>query len=110
MKLTCDMAMDLVGLYKDKVASLDSVEAIEMHLKECADCRKFYSLYDAMENRAKKAQASVPNINIGGQKYLALSKRLQKKHKQKVALMSIVAGVATTVTAISLVHIWLNRK
>ena len=42
MHITCDMAMDLAGLYKDGLASEDSTRAVEQHLKECPFCRRYY--------------------------------------------------------------------
>lgn len=42
MHITCDMAMDLAGLYQDGLASEDSARAVEQHLKECPACRRYY--------------------------------------------------------------------
>lgn len=42
MKITCDIALDLIGLYLDGEASPDSKMAVEEHLKDCESCRKYY--------------------------------------------------------------------
>lgn len=43
MKYTCDMIQDLLPLYLDGVCSEESKKAIETHLSECSDCKKFYT-------------------------------------------------------------------
>ena len=52
MHITCDMAMDLAGLYQDGLASADSVLAIEQHLKVCPACRRYYKQAAPAENVA----------------------------------------------------------
>lgn len=39
MKITCNMASDLLPLYLDDSCSADSKAALEEHLGECSDCR-----------------------------------------------------------------------
>lgn len=43
MKYTCGMIQDLLPLYLDGVCSEESKKAIETHLSECSDCKKFYT-------------------------------------------------------------------
>lgn len=41
-KITCDMCMDLMPLVQDGVASEDSIEAVELHMKSCPVCREMF--------------------------------------------------------------------
>ena len=40
MKIACDIVQDLLPLYEEDLCSAGSRMAIEMHLAECAECRK----------------------------------------------------------------------
>ncbi len=104
MNLTCDIVMDLVGLYKDKLASEDSVIAIEEHLRECPSCRKYNKMYDSVEKSvSKNIKAEQYSVEPTAMDYTNVSKRLKKRHNTNIALMAAVAGVATTLTAINIV-------
>ena len=60
MHITCDMAMDLAGLYKDGLASRDSVLAIEQHLKVCPACRRYYKQAAPAENISLPNDENLP--------------------------------------------------
>ena len=45
MKITCNLAMDLVDVYTNCVASDETVNIVKEHLRECPACRKYYSEY-----------------------------------------------------------------
>lgn len=40
--ITCGLCMDLIPLVRDGIASGDSIEAVERHVKSCAACRALY--------------------------------------------------------------------
>ncbi len=94
MNLTCDIVMDLVAVYKDKVASPDSVKAIEAHLKECRSCRQYYKSYDTINN-IRVSTAPPPEDYYQGM--TALSAKLRKKHI--ISNATIGAMVALTLSA-----------
>lgn len=91
MNITCDMAMDLVALYKDGVASEDSNEAVRAHLKTCPECRRAYSQYSADRTHAAPAPSPIPQEDLA-QKYYKLAKHLHKQHVvSTAAVLSVVA-------------------
>ena len=45
MKITCNLAMDLVDVYTNSVAREETVNIVKEHLRECPACRKYYSEY-----------------------------------------------------------------
>lgn len=47
--ITCDICEDLMPLVVDHVASEDSKRAVQMHWKECNDCREKYSDWNGVE-------------------------------------------------------------
>lgn len=49
MSLKCNIVMDLVSIYKDGLASSQTKQAVDEHLKTCRDCRLYYKQYDSVE-------------------------------------------------------------
>lgn len=99
MNLTCDIVIDLVALYKDKVASEGSVKAIEAHLKECRSCRQYYKTYDSI-NDIRIAPATPPEDYYQG--ITALSAKLRKKHIISNTTIGAIAALSLSVMAFSL--------
>ncbi len=101
MHITCDMAMDLAGLYKDGLASRDSVLAIEQHLKICPACRRYF-----------KQEITEENISFAGEEpgtseleWKAVSKRLGR-HRLLMRLATgavVAAGFGAMVTGLAVV-------
>ena len=42
-EISCDVCMDLIPLVQDGIASEDSREAVEQHIKHCESCAAYYS-------------------------------------------------------------------
>ena len=42
-EISCDVCMDLIPLVQDGIASEDSREAVEKHIKNCESCAACYS-------------------------------------------------------------------
>lgn len=61
MKITCDIALDLIGLYLDGEASPDSKRAVEEHLRECESCRKYYRTL--RKNTINQTGSNVPSLS-----------------------------------------------
>lgn len=97
MMLTCDMAMDLVSLYQDKVASEDTVRAVNLHLKNCPKCREYYRSYNSIKKLDEK-KYTVPEEEM---QYKDISVRLSKRH-------TIKTSVVTAITLASAVYVVLN--
>jgi len=97
MNLTCDIVMDLVSIYKDKLASQSSCEAIEEHLKECPACRKYYKQYDSIY-RLEPEKSDTVIADDYEQKYTALSIKLNRR--RKLAMVGMAAFACASVGAI----------
>lgn len=111
MNLPCDVVMDLVGLYKDGLASNESKAAVDEHLKECAQCRKYYKMYDSIEKSTKNQQEPVLDLDsYSDYNFSDVSKRLRKKHNRNLLLMSAIAGTAVVLTAVNLTKMLNNNK
>ena len=41
--ISCDVCLDLIPLVKDGVASIDSVNLVEEHIKSCEKCKNYYT-------------------------------------------------------------------
>lgn len=103
MNLTCDMTMDLVSVYKDGLASADTKAAVEEHLKNCPECRKFYRLYDSEGSKSPESSNDIIEMDsYSDYNYSELSKRLRKKHNRNLMLMIGIAGAAATLTAVNI--------
>lgn len=49
MNINCEMARDLLPMYKDKCLSPSSEEALREHLEGCAACRRYLHEYKARQ-------------------------------------------------------------
>lgn len=58
-EISCDMCMDLMPLVNDGVASGDSREAVEHHIKGCDACRKFYEMQEEMTQGDEEKALSI---------------------------------------------------
>jgi len=102
MNLTCDIVMDLVSIYKDKLASQSSYEAIEEHLKECHNCRKYYKQYDSINQKELEPENHNDYLqNDYMQKYTELSVKLNNRRKLIVAGMAVFACASVFAVLIS---------
>ena len=94
MNISCDMALDLITLYKDGVASEDSKKAIREHLKGCPDCARLYRNYSAALSARSAKKCAVPN-GEANEKYTHLAQDLRKR--RIVNTVSMVSAVALSV-------------
>ena len=89
------MAMDLIALYNDGLASKDSRDAVKEHLHSCPSCAKAYAGYKNAVNSNKK---SVETIELTPEelnaKYKSIAKDLHKRY-------IISTGVTLLITAMS---------
>lgn len=103
MNLTCDMTMDLVSVYKDGLASNDTKKAVEEHLKNCPECRKFYRLYDSVDSKKPDSSSDVLEMDsYSDYNYSQLSKRLRKTHNRNIMIMVGIATAAAALTAVNI--------
>lgn len=95
MKITCDMAMDLIALYSDGLASKDSREAVREHLLHCPACAKAYAGYRFSYNaQHRPVENQTPAKEELNAKYKTLAKNLYKSHV-------LSTGTTLLVTAMS---------
>lgn len=96
MKLSCDVVIDLVSLYKDKLASDDSVAAVDEHLKECPSCRRYYKQYD----KIKDLEATPVKLYHDNNHDLfnALSAKLRRRHLISTATIGSIIALSVSVT------------
>jgi len=97
MNLDCDIVMDCVSIYKDGLASENTVRAVEQHLKKCADCRRFYKQYDSINTISTKKQSACTGSS--DEKFAALSKAL-KMRRNIFAALFIAFTLVTTISVI----------
>lgn len=95
MKITCDMAMDLIALYNDGIASKDSRDAVREHLLHCPACAKAYAGYKLSSKPKHSYEATgEPTAEELKAKYKNLAKNLHKRY-------IISTGATLLVTALS---------
>lgn len=104
MKITCDLAMDLVDIYSSGAASADTKNAVDEHLKTCRSCREFYKDYRS-DMKKKKIEKQTPNLRfeangvdeeVISRTLSSLSKRLRKRQvlTTTIAAATAVFGLA----------------
>jgi len=97
MNLDCDIVMDCVSIYKDGLASEKTVKAVNEHLKECRDCRKYYKQYDSINNFTTKNQSACTGSSE--EKFAALSAALKVRRNIFAALL-VAFTLVTTISVI----------
>lgn len=95
MNLNCDVVMDLVSIYKDGAASPSTEKAVEEHLSQCRDCRRYYKQFDSLERIMTRQQ----RIEDDGKEreYLALSETLKFRRRLVTVCVAVCVGVTTAV-------------
>lgn len=103
MNLTCDICRDLIGLYKDKIASEDTVKAVNQHLKDCPDCRKYYQSYDSVKWTDTESCTVPINEEYHIKHYHDVSKRLQKRYHLYTSVVSALTLASVALITVNLV-------
>jgi len=78
MDLSCDIVLDLVALYHDKLASENSVQAINAHLKQCPSCRKAYKQYKLAEIKPTEPEIMTPEDELR-MEFQEIAKRMRNR-------------------------------
>lgn len=92
-ELSCDVIRDLLPSYAEGLASQETTEAVERHLKDCDKCKKLMSL---VISKSDKDKAGIRDID-----YL---KTIRKKNQRRV-LASILA---TGLIIAAILFIWIQ--
>ena len=90
MNINCEMAHDLLPMYKDKCLSASSETALREHLAVCPECRRYLHEYKARER---------DNVLIPSGDFSAVSKRL-RRHRTVTELAIGSAVAVLTVYAL----------
>lgn len=104
MNLTCDIVQDLVSIYKDGAASAGTAEAVEAHLKQCGDCRRYYRQYDSINRKIAAKQAE--SAGEPADEYARISAALKTRRTIYEAFLAACAAITVT----SAVFAFLLRK
>lgn len=86
MSLNCEVARDLVSLYKDGLASPVTMHEVKEHIGGCASCAAYYKEYDR-EVAAANAKASHTPPPELRKHYKALAKRMQIRDRTERAAL-----------------------
>ncbi|MBL4937856.1 zf-HC2 domain-containing protein [Clostridium sp. YIM B02515] len=90
MKISCEITKDLIPLYHDEVCSNQSRIAVEEHLQECDDCKKYLDSIDSdfiQVNTVKLAEQSKSNVLKG------IKKKLFRKNVM-ISAISVICAFA----------------
>lgn len=103
MKYSCKIIQDLIPLYSDKVCSDESVRAVEEHMEECDECKKYYRTLQ----ESNKIEKYVHTTEFQQQQVESMKQVKKEIHKKstKKGVIGIVIGVLAAVIAVY-VLIW----
>ncbi len=99
MKISCEIVKDLLPLYYDKVCSNQSRTAVEEHLQECDNCKKYLDSMNSdfiPTNAEKAAEQAKSNILKG------IKKKLLRKNVM-ISAISVICAVAVSLGVFSLI-------
>lgn len=86
MNINCEMAHDLLPMYKDKCLSPSSEKALRDHLEVCPACRRYLHEYKAKQ----KDDLFIPSGDFS-----AVSKRLRRRRTvTEIAVGATIAALA----------------
>jgi predicted anti-sigma-YlaC factor YlaD len=106
MNLTCDVVQDLVSIYKDGAASAGTAAAVEAHLKQCGDCRRYYRQYDSINRKFNAKLADIAGDPDND--YMDISAAL--KTRRMIAEVFIAVCAAITVTSVVFAFLIRRKK
>lgn len=104
MILACDTVMDLISIYKDGLASAESIKAIEAHLKDCPSCRRYYKLYDTTGLHSAGEYRQMPSDKYT-ERFVELASKLRKTHIISNAAIIGIAGLSLSLMIFNLVKL-----
>ena len=81
MGLNCEVARDLVSLYKDGLASPVTMREVKEHIGGCAACAAYYREYDREVAAAHMMDAHTQPLPDLRKRYKALAKRMQTRDR-----------------------------
>ncbi len=105
MKISCDMAIDLIPLYKDGAASDDSRHALEEHLESCSECSRIFRRYSHDIYGSPKRSYIEPTKSLE-QKYTYIANELNKRHMTNMISMILALSVSVGTA----VYLWLKYE
>jgi len=95
MKYECGMMRDLIPLVKDGMASEQSAAAVALHIAECPACREIFEA---------DAPLALPAMDESAREEISKVTRYQKRVKRRrrvfIALLSLLAAALVTVTGL----------
>lgn len=97
MSWKCDIVMDLLPLYHDKIASEASRRLVREHLKECPECRAYYRRYRPAEGLQVEFSAEFPK-KFPAEEFTLLAKRMWMR--RVLLFVGFLSYVCTTLAMI----------
>lgn len=94
MKISCSIVRDLITLYTDDVLSNQSKLAVQKHLKNCEECRKYYNAVKFQMSEEKKRRRDETRVPSPYMNYNAIAKRLKKRRNLSYLAFAAVCGFA----------------
>jgi len=108
--MTCDIIKDLIPMYVDDTASVETKNAVEQHIAGCPDCNTYCRAIKKTEDRIReplygkeKARELVReksgDITELDRQFATLSKKLKmRKIRNTIIAIALLTGMATYIT------------
>ncbi|MDE7121569.1 MAG: zf-HC2 domain-containing protein [Oscillospiraceae bacterium] len=111
MNMTCNFAKDLAELYHENLVSPETADAIRSHLKTCADCRKYYREFRALQKHKSVEKNPEFSDLSETEKRLCetLSRRLRRRRFWGMVGTSAVVGAGSVMLAVGLLLTYKGR-
>lgn len=104
--MTCEIIKDLIPMYVDKTASVETSIAVKNHIKNCPECKSFYKGCKAFEEKPARNGFSAyeKDIPMIEESYVNFSKKLKKKKNIRIIIMICVFVAIATYVVIDIVN------
>lgn len=95
MNDNCKIVRDLIPLYLDNIASDESIEFIESHIKSCEDCKHFLKL----------AQTDIPSENKFEESFETTLKKIKREKTKRIVIHSILIAILLIFSVFGVKHL-----
>ena len=113
--MTCEVIMDLIPMYADKSASVETKILVENHIKDCPSCKNFLksclktenkSVFsgkdiDKIRDRLKCAECDISSVDA---EFARLSNRIKKRNIRRTVISVLVCSAMLAYIIIDIIN------
>lgn len=92
MRMKCEIIQDLIPVYYDGIASDATYTEVRLHLKNCPECRQYYTQY--RHSMQMELATDTAFNEPASDSFASLSRRVRRRKLLSTASVTAIAAVA----------------